>query len=415
MARTLTHLTKIQKLNEQSATLTPIALDYSGKREVEAILTAMPDSELCEIGTFGEPRLYHSPNLLIHGDNLIALKHLLYNCGMAGKVRLIYIDPPFSTRQRFRTGETRTATISASNSDILAYEDTLTGTEYLEFLRERLILLRELIAEDGSIYLHIDYKVGHYVKVIMDEIFGPEHFISDITRIKCNPKNFYRKGYGNIKDMILFYSKTKNFVWNEPREEMTEGDIIRLFPKIDEKGRRYTTTPLHAPGETKNGKTGEMWKGLLPPAGRHWRVSPKELNRLERLGLIEWSNTGNPRKKIYADEVLARGKRLQDVWELKDHPYPQYPTEKNLDMLKRIITASSNTGDIILDCFAGSGTTLVASEILNRRWIGIDNSGVAIQTASNRLTELKGISMFTLYACKEAKKGTSPKKSVIVK
>ena len=202
----------------------------------------------------------------------------------------------------------------------------------------------------------------------MDEIFGPDRFINDITRIKCNPKNFERKAYGNIKDMILFYSKTSKYVWNDPREELTEEDIKRLFPKIDSNGRRYTTTPLHAPGETKNGPTGQPWRGIKPPKGRHWRYPPEELERLDKMGLIEWSSTGNPRKKIYVDDVLAKGKKRQDVWELKDPPYPTYPTEKNLEMLKTIIEASSNPDDIVLDCFVGSGTTIVAAEKTGRRW-----------------------------------------------
>jgi len=182
-------------------------------------------------------------------------------------------------------------------------------------LRKRLILLREILAEDGSIYVHIDYKIGHYVKVIMDEVFGKENFINDITRIKCNPKNFDRKGFGNIKDLILFYSKGASYIWNEPREEFTDEDIKRLFPKVDKDGRRYTTTPLHAPGETRNGPTGRPWKGLKPPKGRHWRYSPEELTRLDKEGLIEWSSTGNPRKKIYADEMLGKGKKRQDIWD----------------------------------------------------------------------------------------------------
>lgn len=237
---------------------------------------------------------------------------------ISGKVQQIYIDPPFSTQQEFRSGNGRTSTISASENDILAYADKLRGAEFLEFLRQRLILLRELLANNGSIYLHIDCKVGHYVKVLMDEVFGKENFINDITRIKCNPKNFSRLGYGNIKDMILFYSKSKDFVWNEPRGERTREEIERLFLKIDKDGRRYTTNPLHAPGETKDGLTGKEWNGLFPPQGRHWRVSPKELNRLDKMGLIEWSKSGNPRKKIFADEIMAIGKKLQDVWELKD-------------------------------------------------------------------------------------------------
>ena len=145
----------------------------------------------------------------------------------------------------------------------------------------------------------------------MDEVFGIENFRNDITRIKCNPKNFDRKAYGNIKDMVLFYSKNKTPIWNDPRELFTEDDISKLFKKIDKNGRSYTTIPLHAPGETTNGTTCQEFKGLKPPKGRHWRCDPRELEELDSKGLIEWSSNGNPRKIIYADEQL--GKKMQDA------------------------------------------------------------------------------------------------------
>lgn len=374
-----------------------IELQYKSKDDLERVVTATHCITLKEIKSFGQNRLDGWGNMLIFGDNLQALKALIKDPNIKGKVRLVYIDPPFATNQEFKSGEGRTSTISSSPEDEKAYEDKLVGAEYIEFLRKRFVLLREILADDGSIYVHIDWKMGHYVKVLMDEIFGQERFINDITRIKCNPKNFERKGYGNIKDMILFYSKTERYVWNEPREEMTEEDIQRLFPKVDKEGRRYTTTPLHAPGETRNGPTGQPWKGLKPPKGRHWRYSPDELSRLDEHGLIEWSSTGNPRKIIYADEVRAKGKKRQDIWEFKDPPYPTYPTEKNLEMLKVIIDASSNPDDLVLDCFAGSGTTLIAAEELGRRWIGIDNSKIAIDVVQKRLLLINGLSAFALY------------------
>lgn len=324
-------------------------------------------------------------NFLIRADNVRALTALLASTTIAGRVRLVYIDPPFATRQEFRIGVRRVATISRSRKDRLAYRDELSGNRYLAYLRERLVLLRELLAPDGSLYVHIDDKVGHYVKVLLDELFGPENFRNDITRIKCNPKNFSRKGFGNIKDKILFYTKSSRFVWHEPVEKMSDEDMERLFPKRDGTGRRYTTTPLHAPGETRQGATGGAWKGLHPPSGRHWRVSPDELNRLDSARLIEWSRTGNPRKKIFADDVQRKGKKVQDVWELKDPPYPQYPTQKNIEVLRRIVAASSDPGDLVLDCFAGSGTTLLAAQELGRRWIGIDASAEAVRVTRSRL------------------------------
>jgi adenine-specific DNA-methyltransferase len=333
---------------------------------------------------------------LYYGDNMEILKALLDDHFIKGKVRLLYIDPPFGTGQNFTVSSERHSTISRVSNGRTAYNDTIRGKKYLEFLRPRLELLHELLADDGSIYVHIDCKIGHYVKILMDEIFGINNFRNDITRIKCNPKNFKRHGYSNIKDMILFYSKSKKFVWNHPREPFMEKELFRLFPKIDHEGRRYTTTPLHAPGETKNGPSGKIWKGLKPPPGRHWRYSPGFLTELDEKGLIEWSSTGNPRMKKYADEALKSGKFLQDVWVFNDPQYPVYPTEKNLDLLKVIISASSNPGDLIMDCFCGSGTALVAAQEMGRQFIGIDNSDVAIKICKKKLSDLKQLKLFGL-------------------
>ena len=323
-------------------------------------------------------------NKLIHADNLAALKTLLDD--YAGKIDLVYIDPPFATNGHFRISDDRASTISSASGDAIAYSDTLVGADFLEFLRERLIFIRELLSDRGSIYLHIDYKIGHYVKLVMDEVFGREMFRNDITRIKCNPKNFNRKAYGNIKDLILFYSKSATPTWNDPRMPFTAEDEERLFKKVDNDGRRYTTIPLHAPGETSNGKTSREWKGMKPPKGRHWRTDPAILEEWDKHGLIEWSSNGVPRKKIFLDE--KDGKKMQDIWEFKDPQYPQYPTEKSLEMLKFIIEASSNEGDLVLDCFAGSGTTLVAAQSLNRNWIGIDESEPAIKVVQKRLKDV---------------------------
>jgi len=353
-------------------------ITYDNKKSEKDILEKIPRAELKTVSGKG------AKNKLIHADNLPTLKTLLDD--YSGKVDLIYIDPPFATNGHFKISEDRANTISSSNGDAIAYSDTLIGAEFLEFLRERLIFLRELLSERGSIYLHIDYKVGHYVKLIMDEVFGRDMFRNDITRIKCNPKNFYRKAYGNIKDMILFYTKTNNAVWNDPSVAFSRADYERLYKKVNAEGRRYTTIPLHAPGETSNGNTGKEWKGMKPPKGRHWRTDPAILEEWDGQGLIEWSASGVPRKKIFFDE--KEGKKMQDIWEFKDPQYPQYPTEKSLDLLKFIIGASSNERDLVLDCFAGSGTTLIAAQLLNRNWIGIDKSESAIKVTQKRLNDL---------------------------
>ena len=352
-------------------------LNYPNKKTEQEIFDQIPNITLEQINNSD------SPNLLIQANNLVALKQLITQHNLAGKIDLIYIDPPFATNNTFTITDGRASTISNSKNGNVAYSDTLKGFEFIEFIRERLVLLKMLLSDKGSIYLHIDYKIGHYVKIVMDEIFGIENFRNDITRVKCNPKNFARKGYGNIKDLILFYSKSDNLIWNEPKTPYTEEDKIKLFPKTEKDGRRYTTIPLHAPGETQNGKTSQAFKGILPPKGRHWRSEVLILEQWDNDGLIEWSNNGNPRKKIYFDE--QEGKRMQDIWEFKDPQYPVYPTEKNSDLLDIIVKTSSNENSIILDCFAGSGTTLKSAQTNGRQWIGIDQSDEAIKAIINKL------------------------------
>ena len=325
---------------------------------------------------------------LFYGDNFEIMSALLN--GRKGFIDLIYIDPPFNTNQIFSISENRANTVSRRKNSTVAYSDLRTDDEFIKFMYERFVLMYELLSDKGSLYVHIDTKMGHYFKIILDEIFGTKNFKNDITRIKSNPKNFDRKAYGNEKDMILFYSKNpQKSIWNEIKISLEKNELATKFTKIDADGRRYTTIPLHAPGETSNGITGMAWRGMLPPTGRHWRTSPEEFDRMDELGLIEWSKTGNPRIKKYADE--HKGKKIQDIWKYKDPQMPVYPTQKNLEMLELIIKQSSSENSIIMDCFAGSGTTLLAAAKLGRKFIGIDSSEVAIDIAKNRLSE-NGIS-----------------------
>ncbi len=321
-------------------------------------------------------------SMFIKGNNFDVMASLI-NSGLAGKVDLVYIDPPYNTNQIFTVDENRVSTISRASSKLVAYSDDMTRPQYLEFLRERLILIRELMSDNGSIYLHIDSKMGHYVKLVMDEVFGLENFINDITRVKSNPKNFKRKAYGNQKDMVYFYAKNKDKnIFNDITIQLDEDEKITMFRKVDENGRRYNTVPVHAPGETLSGKTGGLWRDMLPPKGRHWRTDPDELEDLDKKGLIEWSKNGIPRIKKYADE--HKGKKIQDVWYYLDPAYPEYPTEKNQEMLRMIVKQSSSENSIVMDCFAGSGSTLLASEATGRRWIGIDQSEFSEKVIKNR-------------------------------
>ena len=221
----------------------------------------------------------------------------------------------------------------------------------------------------------------------MDEIFGAKNYRNCIIRKKCNPKNYTRKKFGNISDYILFYTKSDNFSWNRPVEAWTE-ERSKEYQYIEPiTGRRFMKVPLHAPG-VRNGETGKPWRGMMPPPGKHWQFTPAKLDEMDARGKIYWSTNGNPRRKIYLDENAGIG--VQDIWmDFRDAHNQNvritgYPTEKNPDLLKRIIEASSQPGDLILDCFSGSGTTLAVAASLNRFWIGIDDSPLAIKTILRR-------------------------------
>ncbi|MEW6381575.1 MAG: site-specific DNA-methyltransferase [bacterium] len=356
-----------------------ISLSYKGKRLEREILATRPaETKVLWQGKYKNED--QNENRLYYGDNLHILASLLNDPLVRGKVRLIYIDPPFATKSIFQ---------SRSQTD--AYCDLLVGSNYIEFMRERLLLLRELLAQDGSIYIHLDDNMAFYIKIIMDEIFGRENFRNWITRKKCNPKNYTRKAYGNISDYILFYTKSDSYVWNRSLEKWTSDRAAKEYQYIEEKtGRRYKKVPIHAPG-IRNGETGKPWRGMSPPPGKHWQFLPKTLDEMDARGDIYWSPNGNPRRKIYLDE--SDGIPVQDIWLEFCDAHNQnikitgYPTEKNPDLLARIIEASSNAGDLIIDCFSGAGTTLAVASQLGRRWIGIDNSGEAITTTLRRFAQ----------------------------
>lgn len=329
------------------------------------------------------PYFSNGENRLYYGDNLDVLQKLVDDVNVCGKVSLIYIDPPYSTGGIFQT---------RSQKD--AYSDTLAGNDYLDFMQKRLVLLHKLLSKEGSFYIHLDSKMLFHIKLMLDEIFGSNNFQGMITRKKCKPKNYTRKTYGNISDYILFYTKSDNPIWNRPFDEWTDEKILKEYPFIEEEtGRRYKKVPIHAPG-TRNGESGKMWRGMMPPNGKHWQFVPQTLEEMDKRGEIYWSSNGNPRRKVFLEN--SKGIPVQDIWldyldiNNQNTKGTGYPTEKNPEMLKQIIKASSNKGDLILDCFAGSGTTLAVADELKRKWIGIDCSDEAINTIFDRF--LNGIS-----------------------
>ena len=303
-------------------------LVYAGKQREEDILADTMAVPLQPIKTFGENGGGWT-NKLIFGDNLQVMKSLLDDPEVKGQVKLIYIDPPFATKQEFK-----------GSQDQKAYQDKIAGAEFIEFLRRRLIFLKELLADDGSIYVHLDWKKAHYVKVIMDEIFAENNFRNEIIwgyrRWTAASKSFQKS-----HETLLFYSKKDKYVWNDVYEP-------------------YADDGAHFTEEDENGK-------------------------------YRWQYLNGKKYKVYQKD----GTRAKDWWH--DISYINsmakervgYPTQKPEALLERIIKASSNEGDLILDAFAGSGTTLAVAEKLGRHWIGIDCGKLAIYTIQKRMLNLK--------------------------
>jgi adenine-specific DNA-methyltransferase len=343
---------------------------------------------------------YDRVNQIYHGDNLEVMNYLINVQDMAGEVTLAYIDPPYSADHRF---ESR----GGGRSDP-TYRDSFEDAEYVEFLRERLLLIHELLSEDGSIYVHIGEEMMAHVKMLLDEVFGRENYENTISRKKCHSKNSTKKRYGNVQDFILFYAKNSDEkTWKRPTRPPTNAEKERAMKEYryveEETGRRYMKVPIHAPGE-RDGETGEPWRGMEPPEGKHWTYPPEKLEEMAEDGLIVFSDNGNPRKKVYYDQ--RDGVPVSDIWlDVRDYYNQQqsitgYPTEKNIDLLERIVKASSNEGDLVLDAFMGSGTTLAAADRLNRDWVGIDSGDEAFEVAQERVKETSANSPFETYGVK---------------
>ena len=289
-------------------------LEYAGKKSATDILLTVPGRyESVPPYIAGDNRLYWA-------DNLGVLASLLREKEVSGQVRLVYIDPPFATAAAFESRQFNHA-----------YDDYLVGPNFVETLRERLILIYHLLAENGSLYLHLDERMVFHFRIVLDEIFGANCFRNIITRRKSNPKNYTRKKYGNISDYILFYTKSDTYVWNRPVEVWDEDRAIKEYQYLDDQGRRYKKVPIHAPG-TRNGETGQAWRGKFPPPGKHWQYRPRTLDEMDARGEIYWSPTGNPRRKVFLD--ASSGVPVQDIWSdmrdaLNQNVYiTGYPTEK---------------------------------------------------------------------------------------
>jgi adenine-specific DNA-methyltransferase len=351
--------------------------------------------------------------LIWTNDNLVALQTLLdekdpvtRDWRYRGKVDLVYIDPPFMVNNDFRADNTVDIDLDdeahvqvkkePSLVEILAYKDTWRQglDSFLTMLRRRLELLKELMAPSGSIYVHLDWHAVHYVKVLMDEIFGYETFQNEIVWKRSSAHSDSGQGsrhFGRVSDTVLFYTASERNYWQHQFTPYDADYVASDYRRLDPDGRRYRIGDLSGPGGEAKGNPFYEFLGV----SRYWRFSKERMQELYEKGRIIQTKPGAvPQYKRYLDEMP--GIAVQNIW--SDSPGINnrsievlgYPTQKPVALLERIISASCPPGGLVLDCFLGSGTTADAAERLGRRWIGIDNGKYAVHLARKRLIQLHG-------------------------
>ena len=363
-------------------------------------------------------------NQLYFGDNLDILRQYVAD----ESVDLIYLDPPFKSNATYnvlfreRSGEESAAQITAfddtwrwSIESERAYENVVTQhggkvgelltamlsflgrndlMAYLTMMAQRMVELHRVLKPTGSIYLHCDPSASHYLKLLMDAVFGHANFRNEIIWKRYGAHNDVGQGsthFGRVHDIILLYGKDDTVVWNQGFVPLDEAYVQSTYRYVDEdSGRRFSTTPLTGPGGAENRNPVYDWNGHT----RAWRYSKETMQQLHDEGRIYYSGTGYPRRKLFLDE--SRGVPVQDMWydisSLSGSHKERlgFPTQKPEALLERIISASSNEGDVILDPFCGCGTAVAAAESLNRRWIGIDITHLAITLIRHRLHDAFG-------------------------
>ncbi len=329
-------------------------------------------------------------NQIFWGDNLQVMSHLLKK--YRGKVDLIYIDPPFDSKADYKKKiqlKGKQITGDSTSFEEKQYTDIWSNDEYLQFMYERLILMRELLSDTGSIYLHCDPKRGHYIKCILDEIFGIENFRNELIWKRSDAHGNIGQGtqhYGPIHDTLFFYSKSSNITWNLQYTPLSEDYIKKFYRYKDDNGKVYKLDNLLGPGGESKGNPVYEFLGITRP----WRYSKVNMQKMYEAGKIIQTKPGTvPMLKRLLED--SKGVPLQSIWtdismirgwsgEKED-----YPTQKPETLLERIIKASSNPGDLVFDCFMGSGTTQAVAMKLGRRFIGADINLGAIQTTTKRL------------------------------
>ncbi|MFA3784226.1 site-specific DNA-methyltransferase [Melioribacteraceae bacterium 4301-Me] len=340
-------------------------LIYKGKEPKEKIIANTLAAPFQKVRSFNSDNKFDDgwQNMLIFGDNLLALKTIYEDqrgenkYKTKNKIKLIYIDPPFATKQDFMKDREK------------AYRDKIIGAQFIEFLRKRLIFLREILADDGSIYVHLDYKKGHYIKATLDEVFGEFNFLNEIiwqrTTNTGSSKALANK-FSSDSDTIFVYTRSNQYIFNKIYRDYGKGYLDRFKYKDNRGFYRWSAMKTY---------------------------SQKKYDELNKVGMIRWgANAQYPEVKQYLDDL--KGVPMNNIWTDIYHINPMalenldYPTQKPEDLLSRIIEASSNKNDIVLDAFAGSGTTLAVAEKLGRRWIGIDCGKLAIYTIQKRMLNL---------------------------
>lgn len=369
-------------------------LSWVGKRPLERV-TAFP-AQLVE--AFDPSRKKGGwQNLLFHGDNKEVLAHLLAN-GFRGKVNLVYIDPPFDSgadyvRRVSLRGPKGTAKLEAEYYTLgeqVQYSDIWANDNYLQFIYERLLLIKELLAEDSCIWVHCDWHKSHLIRATLDEVFGADHFVNEVIWKRVDAHN-NANAMGAIHDTIFLYAKGDSHVWNPIFLPLPKSTIDTWYNNVEpETGRRYNKADLTAPEAHASSGQRYVWKGKHPPAGRVWAYNRLSMERLEREKRLVYSSSGMPYEKRYLDE--SKGVPLQDWWDdisfvrgIATGERTEFPTQKPVELIKRIIRLTSRADDLVLDCFVGSGTTALAAQEVGCRWIACDINKGAIQTTLKRL------------------------------
>lgn len=362
-------------------------------RIVEHIKRGMP---LYEVESLEKRGANEKHNLMMHGECLSTCAYLKEQ---GVEVDLVYIDPPFASgadyakkiyirRNPLVQKAMKEAEQNLDNEEMKEFEEKMYGDiwdkeRYLNWMYENLMAIKSVMSENASIYVHLDYHIGHYVKILMDEIFGEENFRNEIVWKRSTAHND-STGFANLHDNIFYYSKSSNLYFETPMVPYSEEYISNYYNKQDEDGRKYLDRDLSAKGLKGSGYS-YTWKGKEG----YWRCPITTMERLEKEGRIYYTSNGTPRYKQYLDEM--EGVPAQDLWvdifavNSQAEERVDYATQKPEALLERIVKASSNEGMLVADFFGGSGVTAAVAHKLNRRFIHGDVNINSLQTARDRL------------------------------